>query len=401
MPRFFRRKDLRKLIPSLLLIVLISIIFTSCEDDPSAIGGSLLPGDDKFKFDTLNTQITPIAQRSSFFKDQVDLGAATRVFLGKTADVQSSLLLRFRALLPDSVLNEIKKDSINVLGSWMELYPILTMGDESEPYDFTINKIEEDWLPSNFNKDSLNLLNVGTEDVIISKTITDTLITIGLETSLVDLWVQTVFDSVSQNFGILLKPTDNTNKILGFQGISSSAEKLPVLKVIVEKPGSFTDTLDLPVNADIHVPDGDFPTSTDDSIILQGGLTSKGKLFFDLTNVIPLNATANSAKLVLTIDTLNSFMNNNSSESINYSILSDSAANEIDEGFGTLALTKSGNQYIDNNFVQFLNRWLNGVDNQGVRLRINNENSTLSRLKIYGSTSDVEVRPKLIVTYSF
>lgn len=381
---------------------MITLIFASCEDDPSSIGGSLLPDDDKFKFDTLNTQITPLVQHSSFFKDQVDLGAATRVFLGKTDEVQSILLLRFLTLLPDSVLSEIEKDSITVLGSWMELYPKHTLGDASAPFDFKVNEIKEEWLPANFNQDSLDLLMIGTDDVILTKDINnDTLYTIGLNTEMVGAWVLAALDSVTKNFGLILKPTDNTNKIIGFQGISSTAETLPVIKVIVQKPGSFTDTLDLPLNTDVHVPSGEFPTSTDDSIILEGGLTAKGKLFFDLTNAIPQNATANSAKLVLTIDTLNSFMNNNFVESISYSILSDSATNEIASEYGTLLLTKDGDKYIDNNFVQFLNRWLNGVDNQGIRLRINNDISTLSRLKIFGSTSDVAIRPKLIVTYSF
>ena len=386
----------------LLLIAMITLLLVSCEDDPSSIGGSLLPADDKFKFDTLNTQITPLAQTSSFFKDQVDLGAATRVFLGKTDNVQSVLLLRFLTLIPDSVLSEIEKDSITVVGSWMELYPKHIMGDAAAPFDMIINEIKEEWLPANFSQSSLDSLTIGTEDVALTKDINnDTLYTIGLNTDMVNSWVQAALDSVTKNFGLVLKPSENSNKVIGFEAISSTAEKLPVLKVIVQKPGSFKDTLDLPLNTDVHVPIGEFPTSTDDSIILQGGLTSKGKLFFDLTNVIPQNATANSAKLVLTIDTLNSFMNNNFVESISYSILSDSSENEIESAYGTLQLTKQGDQYIDNNFVQFLNRWLNGVDNQGIRLRINNDISTLSRLKIFGSSADIAIRPKLIVTYSF
>jgi hypothetical protein len=381
---------------------MITLLFVSCEDDPSSIGGSLLPEDDKFKFDTLNTQITPLVQHSSFFKDVVDVGAASRVFLGKTENVQSKLLLRFLTFLPDSVLSELEKDSITVTGSWMELYPSNTMGESSAPFDFTINEIKEEWLPANFNEDSLTALMKGTEDVALTKDINnDTLYTIGLNTEMVNNWVQAALDPVTTNFGIVLIPTETTNKIIGFQGISNTAQELPVLKVVVEKPGSFTDTLDLPLNTDVHVPTGDFPTSTDDSIILQGGLTAKGKLFFNLTNAIPQNAAANSAKLILTIDTLNSFMNSNFDESISYSILSDSATNEIASEYGTLQLTKEGDKYIDNNFVQFLNRWLNGVDNQGIRLRINNDISTLSRLKIFGSSADIAIRPKLIVTYSF
>ncbi len=381
---------------------MITLLFVSCEDDPSSIGGSLLPADDKFKFDTLNTQITPLAQTSSFFKDQVDLGAATRVFLGKTDAVQSKLLLRFLTFLPDSILTEIEKDSITVTGSWMELYPKHTLGDASAPFDFTINEIKEEWLPANFSQSSLDSLNVGSEDVALTKDINnDTLYTIGLNTAMVDAWVQAALDSVTKNFGLVFIPTGNTNRIQGFEAISSSSQRLPVLKVIVQKPDSFTDTLDFPLNTDVHVPTGELPASTDDSIILQGGLTSKGKLFFDLTNVIPQNATANSAKLVLTVDTLNSFTNDNIVESISYSILADSNDNEIASEYGTLQLTKEGDKYIDNNFVQFLNRWLNGVDNQGIRLRINNDISTLSRLKIFGSSADVAIRPKLIVTYSF
>jgi hypothetical protein len=393
---------LRRLVQLVLFLTAAALFFISCQDDPSPVGADQLPDKDKFNFDTLNTQITPVTQNSSFFIDSVDLGAAEKVFLGKTNDITSTLLLRFLMLLPDSVAVEVDSGNINLLESWIELEPISTLGDNASAFDFTVHKIEEEWLPSNFGVDSLGNLAVGLEDISGTSTITDSLITVPIETSIVNTWIVNRLETpTTTNFGMVLKPTAGTNHIKIFEGIAITSTKVPVLKVIVKKTGGFTDTLDLPINADVHVADIELPVIVDDTIILQGGLAAGGKIFFDLEGVIPQNASANSARLVLTVDTLNSSYPASGADGINYNMLSDSTNNDAATQFGTLQLRREGDKYVDDSFIQFFNRWLNGEANEGIMLKIDNEKSSLSRIKIYGSSSDASLRPKLIVTYSF
>jgi hypothetical protein len=404
MSRFFRRKDLRSLVKLILFIIAASLIIISCQDDPSPVGADQLPDEDKFKFDTLNTQITPIIQNSSFFIDSVDLGASERVFLGKTNDIKSTLLLRFLMLLPDSVAVEVDSGNINLLESWVELLPISTLGDNSSNFDFTVHEIQEEWLPADFGVDELNALSVGLDDISGINAISDTLISFPVDTALVNSWMITRLENpATTNFGLVVKPTDNTDHIKMFEGIANTATQLPTLKIIVEKPGSFTDTLDMPINADVHVPEIELPVVNDDTIILQGGLAARGKIFFDLEGVIPQNASANSARLELSIDTLSSRFPTSGADRINYNMLSasDTTNTDLATQFGTLQLRKEGSKYVDDSFIQFLNRWLNGEENKGLVFSIDDENSSLSQIKIYGSSADPTLRPKLIVTYSF
>ena len=178
---------MRRLVQIVLFISAASLFFISCQDDPSPVGADQLPKEDKFRFDTLNTQVTPIPQTSSFFTDSIDLGASERVFLGKTNDITSSLLLRFLMLIPDSVAVEVDSGNIHLLESWIELTPISTLGDNSSNFDFTVHEIKEEWLPADFGVDELNALAVGMEDISGSNTISDTLISFPVKCNLIKL----------------------------------------------------------------------------------------------------------------------------------------------------------------------------------------------------------------------
>ncbi|MCK7524491.1 MAG: hypothetical protein MZV64_46135 [Ignavibacteriales bacterium] len=125
-----------------------------------------------------------------------------------------------------------------------------------------------------------------------------------LDTTLTSSWLQNYVDtSVASNYGILLSPTDNTQKVLGFTAFNVNGQNDPRLRVVVQKPGAYIDTLIGYVSSDLSVVLGDIPNVGTENIVIQSSLTSEAKLIFDFS-VIPEDVVINSATLTLTVDTL-------------------------------------------------------------------------------------------------
>ncbi len=68
----------------------------------------------------------------------------------------------------------------------------------------------------------------------------DTLYTFRIDNSLSDSWLKNYSDTlIASNNGILLSPTSNTQKIIGFTAYSTGGVSEPVLKIAFEKSGVY------------------------------------------------------------------------------------------------------------------------------------------------------------------
>jgi hypothetical protein len=385
-----------------ILLFIISIIsFVSCSDSPSSIGADLLTGDE-IEIKNLDSYSDTLNQSSSYYTQKMAAGNASRIFLGKKGNVEASSLLKFYYFFPDSLKQSIINDSITVQSAKIYLTKSYVNGknDESLPLDYTIHKINSSWTSNSFNEDSLNLLVYDGQDVGSVKTFSDTLYTATIDNNLISQWLEQSADTslLQNNYGIYLKPSQSSEKIVGFDAITSSSVTHAKLETVIRKTGGEDDTIYAFLLTDVSVIKGTTPAFNPEYIFIQAGLASFGKLAFDLTK-IPKNAVINNAELILTKDTLQSITGNSFRNNLLAFFMKDSSTNELDSTVSvTISSTDTTFRGVITSYVQ---RWQNGELNQGILLIPGGLLEGAELFAIRGSNAtDYSKRPRLKITYT-
>ena len=200
----------------------------------------------------------------------------------------------------------------------------------------------------------------------------------------------------SQN-GVYLTPTSGTEKILGYQALTSSLTDYPVISVVIEKSGVYVDTVEFYSNSDLSIVKGEVPTVSGGNIPLRSGYVVVSKLFFNLQE-FPKDAVVNNAELVLNIDTLETFVGTDYSDAVDAYFLYDST--NTDSISSTVAsLSRSGNQY-SGNITAFVREWIRN-NNNGLLLTTGSPLAGAELIAIKGSNSaNLSDRPLLKITYT-
>lgn len=381
-----------------LCVLSFSLTFFSCKDDPSSIGLTLLT-DDKVEIKFVDSYQDSIPQYSSFFKSRLNLGTDESLLIGKIKNLVASSFVRFSFSVPDSIKQELLQDKIQILEAMVELVLNYKLGDDEEPFAFSVHKINSDWTSAGFNEDSLQLLSYDANDISNDVELTDSLLTFKITNELVLGWLKAQAEgNTSVNKGIYLKPGTMQKKALGFDALNFALEDIPIIKVVLSKPGVYTDTLIFFVTEDISVVSGEIDSFNPENIVVQAGLATHSKLVFDLS-AIPEDATVLFAELVMTLDTLESVLSEGFTNRISAFYLKDSTTAEIDEK-RRVDFTTTGNT-IKANFTSFIQAWRFFKENNGVLLRAFAERHSLDTFIINGSTDqDPLLRPRLKITYS-
>ncbi|MCF8267960.1 MAG: hypothetical protein K9I69_07725 [Ignavibacteriales bacterium] len=391
------------------IIVLLFIVagFISCSDDPSSIGKNLIPPGDKVYLDTLDTSADNISQTSSFFSKEIELGVSSRILLGKlSSGLESSILIKFPITLPDSMKSLLTADSTGLVinKAWVDLYPTYRIGDENSSFDFTVFNVRNAWTPSGFNRDSLSIIEAQTDlnsnVKLDAATVTDSIITYFLKPEIVSGWLKSsVLGGYLQNNGMLLKSLSTNQQIIGFQALSQTLVSVrPKLNIELSKPGVYTDTLIYNPNADVHIISPSNQGFSSDMINLQGGVAYRGKLAFDFSDM-DKSTIVNSAIMTLTLDSLSSNQGDPRPDYLYASIYADSSAavDSVLNTAGSVTFTRNGSVF-EGEIAPFVQRWIDGVSNVGMRLSLYGEESTASHLAFYGSSfSDSSKRPKIVI----
>ncbi len=377
-------------------LIITSLSFISCSDSPTSIGSDLLK-QDFINVKTLDSQKDSISQHSSYFKKSIPLASSTRLILGKHANVESSILIRFFFAFPDSISNDLINNDVNVTSSWVELTKNYIFGSSSAAWDYTVHKINSNWL-TGFDGDSLSTLNYDAADVSSGHTSTaDSLFSFSLDNQLVQNWMLAAADtSIPSDNGIIIKPTATTDRALGFYALSlTSTVGIPELKVVLEKPGVYlADTLTFVPTIDLSAVTGSVPNNMD--MVIQGGLVINSKLYFDISSV-PKNAIVNFAQLTLTADTTQTI--GSLPSTINAYFITDSTTNVIDSQ--RVAQINVLNNLFIGDISSYVKDWVKNQNNQGLLLSNSNELGGLDLAVIKGSSSqDASVRPKLKIVYT-
>lgn len=313
-------------------------IVYSCSDDPASIGKDLLKPD-YVNINVVDSFNDSLQQSSSSYKQKIKLGDSERNLIGKNKNIEASTLIRFFISFPDSIKDAFTSGNLNIVSSTVEFYETYTFGDTLAPFDFTVHKINNGWTFDNFIVDSLSNLSYDQTDISATKVFSDTLNTFDIDNNLVKEWFQLFVDSSkSDNFGIYIKPTAGSQKVVGFQALSLFSDNLPALSVIVQKPGAYFDTLSFLSASDVSVIAGDLPAVKQENIIIQSGLAVNSKLKFDISS-IPKDVVISNATLTLNIDTLETLIGYGSVNTLSVLFITDDSQN-IADSTGAISLDR-------------------------------------------------------------
>lgn len=390
----------------LFIPTIVSLIFLiSCSDDPTSIGNKLIPDKDRLNTKVIDSQTNSFEQTfTSFQKDSLYYGSSSRLLLGQYENITSEVLISFLILFPDSIQEALENSELNLIDSWIEIYPNYWIGDTSN-FSFTAHQIGIPWNSIEVNEDTVNQIRASSMGPNVIKPSSyehqDTVIKFSLSDDLMNEWVNDAYneDFVPDNYGVRLTPS-TTNGIMGFQGLANfPIYSFPKLSLVFEKPGVYVDTVEANPKLDIHLPTGEKFDDPPDQIIIQSSINVRGKLKFDLSEV-PTNVIVNSAKLELSFDETKTFVGKPSSDTLALSFYHDAQADSIISAYGQYPIVKSGEKY-SGELRQFVQRWIDGEANEGMEVRLTDESRSPSAIYFYGSSHPNEsLRPRLTIYYS-
>jgi hypothetical protein len=383
------------------LIVFVSsvLLFLSCNDSPTDIGSDLLT-QDGVQISKFDSSIDSIYQASSSYKNVKSLSSSNSLLLGKAENITSHVLFKFVFSEPDSIKKDISNDSLNILDSWIELYKTYTFGDSTNNFNYEAYKVNTDWSSYTFTSDSFPNLQYDKIDLASSKKIdSDTVYSFKVDKDLVKSWLQNYTDTtIAKNYGLLLSPTDDCQHIVGFQAYNAYDLNDPILRIVVQKEGSYIDTLIGYVASDLSIVLGNEPSVGTSDIAIQPSLCSEGKLYFDFS-AIPPNSVINSATLTLTLNTSKTVTGSSYNSSLSIYPFSDSTKKEVYSGYG-YTLSRSGNTFTGS-ITNIVRAYNNHLSNQGMVVLATNEIEGAEIFAIYGSNAvDISNRPRLQIVYS-
>jgi hypothetical protein len=389
-----------KKIFSFLVPAIFALLLISCNDSPTDLGKDFLLQDGVgiYSFDS---SIDSMNQTSRQIKKVYSLGSSARLLIGKAENVKAHSLLKFVFSYADTITTQIKNNELKILDSWVELVKDYRFGDSASTFDYAAYKITSNWTSFGFTTDSLPFLTRESNDISsLRSTENDTLYTFHIDTTVTSFWLHTYADTGfnGYNYGLLISPTDNAQQVLGFKAFTVSDLDVTLLKIVVQKPGSYIDTLFAYISSDVSVVEGEVAVVGDENIAIQASLTSQAGLFFDLS-VLPENITINSATLTVTVDSVLTKTGSSYSNLLLAYLVADSTKDSVDANYFA-DLTSSGNTFTGN-ISNIVRAWNNNVSNQGMILKAFSEVYGIELFVIKGSNAAIESqRPKLKIVYS-
>lgn len=391
---------MHKIILTLIPAVLLFVFVSSCSDTPTELGSDLL-NPDLIGVVSFDSQKDSVYQTSHSFKRVIALGGASRILIGKADNLTANALFVFTFIISDSIKQLVRNDSLIVLSAKVELTPEYVFGDSNAIFDYSVHKINSNWVSSSFTADSFlsSQFNYEPNDLSYNRVESDSLYSFELDANIVKDWLKNQVDtSLAKNNGIVILPTATTNKIVGFVAFNPEVSNDTKVKAVVQRLGTTRqDTLTAFVLSDVHVIIGE-NTVTPERMIVQAGVVSNSYLYFDLSK-IPDKAVINYAKLSVELDTLNSKFGSGFTNSLQAFLVTNSDSLNVDEKTPE-SLFRNGKKY-EGNVSAFVRYWLNQKDNQGIILKAGNQTAGVEKFVLKGSSYPVyEERPKLEIVYT-
>jgi hypothetical protein len=379
-------------------LIFLALLFSSCNDGPSSIGSDLVSSEN-LVIKTFDTSVDSVAQYTKYFKNVIPLGASAKILIGKSGDTEASGLIRFLFSFPDSLKADINDDNINVVEAKVTLTRAYQFGDSSASFNFSVHKVTSYWSPFNFTIDSLPNLEYDAADISSNLTATDTTYFFNLNSDAVSSWLKYSADNSNEpNYGMYLTPDASSGKILGFDAYTSLSTTPAELEVVIQKTGSYIDTIKGLIIADNSLVSGDLPVIPSDEIAVQSGISINAFVAFDFSS-FPKGTVINSADLIFTEDTLVSKTGSSFSNSLKIYFVKDSSDMSI-ESASELTLNYSEGKF-SGDISSYVQNWAFRENNKGIIIRPGNQFEGLELFALKGSNAlDINIRPRIKIVYT-
>lgn len=384
---------------SAIVLTFIILNLVSCSEDPSSIGSPFLTKD-LIKLDSLDSFKDTLPQFSYTYKHIIPLGFSSNLLLGIKGNNVATMLLSFNILLPDTIKTDILNNALVVSSATVQLYKSYNYGDSTAPLDYTVHSINTPWTSTGFTIDSLPNLLYDAADVSGNKSFTDTLCKFNLSNDLILKWLNIYANNQTPDNGVVVIPTQNSSKIVGFYALTpATSVDIPYLVVVLNKPGVYqNDTLKFSTTSDLSVITGNPPQNQTENIFVQSSVELESRIQFNLSKVPP-HAIINYAELQLTIDTTQSVFGSSYTDQLTANFITDST--HIDSlSTNAVTLNRIGSLY-KGNITSYVQNWLATKINEGIQIRSGAYDTGLELWALKGSNAtDPSKRPRLKIIYT-
>lgn len=372
----------------LLSLVLLSLHWVGCSDEPTSVGLGLLSSQDLVRVDTT----TVAAASGTTFRKRVSTGSSGNLLVGKVLGYEARSLLSF-STIPDTL------KSATVLSANLVLKPAYRFGPTENILSFSVYKMNTGWTEAGVRWDSVGTTSY--EPTIrgeFAKAFADSdSVSVTLDPNLVSGWFQAA--GSEPIYGVVLVPTNESKTIVGFNSFQSAqTSKIPYLIVKYSKGGT-ESTISFSAGQDAFVANIDNLASDPSLIYVQAGVAYRSIVKLDFST-IPQHVGIHDATLELTLKRspsppLNSHLVDSlftrfylSQDSTDNSLLL--IGRRLDPNSDVYSFT----------ITPYVQRWINGRANFGLELNAWTEISSLDLFTFYSASADASLRPRLRVTYS-
>jgi hypothetical protein len=304
-----------------------------------------------------------------------------------------------------------QRDTVIVVSATLNLRAETWFGDSSASFGFNVYEINRSWGQTTFRWDSIGSNFYNSDPGSVRGTFSGTVqqdtqwVSVNLDTAMVRRWLRPL--TFSNNYGVILIPTQNTNVVRGMHAFEFGVDTLyPRLTVIARNvSGTTIDTTSYKIGQDTFVGNIDNLNTNPELIYVQSGVSYRGLLKFDCSS-IPRGAIINQAQLVLQYSPAASRINRFTIDSsiVVHSLLSTTDYSQF-ELFGVRATTSlsSSARFVFDIRHQAQN-WIRDQSlNYGLVLRTTNasEFSSFDLFAFYNEAAqDSTKRPRLLVKYT-
>jgi len=376
-------------------LIVLSILLTSCQNDPEPTGIGLIPeGDlvDARRFDSVRDSGT-VRSTTAF----VEITGET----SPTLSVGEAEGYRARSLIRWFTLADTIGQAGRIVSATMRLHTApYHIGDPSAPLTIQVREVKSFWSSFTLTSDSLDALDIAAES---SGSITTVLgdedsIDIAIDTALVRSWLVKLDSGLFyQNYGVLVEAAGGG----GIRAFKSAESSQPPELTIVIETASGLDTIRGGTVEDTYVASG--PDVTGESgLTVHGALATRGRLFFEVSGIPPASI-INHVTMYLTIDRTRTTEWYSGRDSVLIYQNFDSTMTGTE---GSAVLTRVDGDNPDRlvaegtMLLRAVQSWVNGKGNQGLVLSHVGEASDIDRMTFFGAEADSTRRPRLVVTYT-
>lgn len=374
---------------------LCAAILYSCKSEPSDLGLNFIDPNDTTGTFILDSQADTMTITSSNYRTAINTFGSDFMMIGAVEGYEAKSFLKYNGISADY-------DSSTVLSSTIYLqYADFAFKDSNASVSFNVYRVNRNLNYPTVTWDSIQGSDIGTKilGTYTGVPLDSVTLAITLDNQLIKDWLEYSADTnyAVKNYGIAFVPNASSGTIKGF--FSSETVDDPYIQTIVSKNGE-TDTLVFNASLSLWLANAPSTIIPPDRFVLQNGVAYNDLMGFDLSK-LPANAVINEALITLTLDTLSSYLTNQSDRRLRIAFTTDSVKKTDTSVSAQFSFTPVNGVYEIriNNFFQL---WANGTfPNYGILIGNAGQYGNFDKLVFYSpGYSDPTKVPRLRIRYT-